>query len=131
MRHRTELWLAIKNIGKSSAQDLESFFACKNGECCSLPHVEGANVVEAEDVVGVSVRKENSVEALDPGTESLLAKIWRRIDDDVLAAAREQEGRAETVIVGVARSAHTTLAAKRGHAHRSAGAEDREFEWIS
>src|SRR5215470_3500938 len=87
-RHGTEFGLAVKNVGESAAQNLKSLFARKYGECCSLPHIERSNVVKPEDVVGVSVSKEDGIEALNTGAKSLLAKIRRRIDDNVLAIAR-------------------------------------------
>jgi hypothetical protein len=42
-------------------------------------------------VVGVGVRKEDGIEALHSGTQGLLAKIGRRINDNVLTIAREKQ----------------------------------------
>lgn len=129
-RHGAELWLAIEYVGKSIAENLKSFLARKNRECRALPHVEGTNVVEPENVVGVGVGKYDGVEALDAAAQGLLAKIRCRVNDDVVAVAGEKQGRAKAVVARIAGGADTALATERRHAHRSAGAEDRELERI-
>src|SRR5579859_2894065 len=101
-RHRTEFGLAVKDVGESAAQNLKSFFARKNGKRRTLAHIEWANVVESENVVGVSVSEEDGVQALDAGAQGLLAKVWSRIDDNVLAIAGKKQGRAETVVARIA-----------------------------
>ncbi len=83
-----EFGLAVKNVGERAAKDRESLLRRENGKRRALAHVEGADVVEAEDMVGVSVCEENCIEALHTNAKRLLAEIRRRVDDDILAIAR-------------------------------------------
>ena len=46
----------------------------------SLPEVERAHVVEAHDVIGVGVREEYGVEAVDARAQGLSAEVGRGID---------------------------------------------------
>ena len=80
----------VKNIGKGAANHAKRFFRAVHGERGFLANVEGANIVEAEDVVGVAVGEEDGVEAIEADAEGLLAKVGRGVDDDVLAVARKQ-----------------------------------------
>src|SRR5205085_7462505 len=88
----------------------------------AVPEVQGAYVVEAEDVVGVAVRYENGVEALDVLTEGLLSKIGRRVDEHHLAFVLDEHGDAQALVARVVRRARLALAADGGHAGRSARA---------
>jgi hypothetical protein len=78
-------------------------------------------------VVSVAVSEEDCVEAIDTGAEALLAKIGSGVDDDVLAIAREEQGRAETLVMRVQRAADAAVASERGNAHGRAGAKYGDF----
>ena len=45
--------------------------------------VEGAHIVEPEDVIGVPVRVNDRIQPLDAGPQHLRAEIGRGVDDDV------------------------------------------------
>jgi hypothetical protein len=83
----------VKNVGKRAAQGRKRFFITVDGKRGFLADIEGANVVEAEDVVGVAVSEENGVEAFEAGTEGLLTEVRSGVDDDVLVEARDEERR--------------------------------------
>jgi len=68
----------------------------------------------------MGVREEDGIKALEADAKGLLAEVGRRVNDDVLAIAREKQGRAETVIARVLRSANAARAAERWDAHRCA-----------
>jgi len=85
-----------------------------------LAHVERPNVVESENVIGVSVREEDGIEPLKANAKGLLAKIGRGVNNDVLTLAGEQQRRAEAVVTRVCRSANTAMTAERRDAHGSA-----------
>ena len=87
-----------------------------------MADVEGANVVEAEDVVGVAVGEQDGIEAVEADAEGLLAEVRRGVDHDVLSVAREQQGRAQAIVVRIFRGANGALASQGGHAHGGAGA---------
>ena len=63
----------------------------------------------------------------DVGAQGLLAKIGSRVNDDILAVARKEQGRAQAVVVRVWRGADGTVASERWNAHGRAGAEYGDF----
>src|SRR5208337_4959999 len=67
--------LGIKNVGKGAADDAEGFLGAVDGHGSTLADVEGANVVEALDVIGVAVGEKNGSEAIEARGEGLGAKI--------------------------------------------------------
>src|ERR1700730_4541920 len=95
----------IENVREGAANYAKRFFRAVDGQRGFLANVEGANVVKAENVVGVGVGKENRVEAVEVDAQGLLTEVRRGVDDDVLSVARKQQGRAQAVIVGIFRGA--------------------------
>ena len=92
-----------------------------------LAKVVGADIVEAHDVVSVAVGEEHSIEAVEVGAQGLLPKVGSGVNDGEFAGAREEQGRAEALVVRIWRTAHAAVAAERRDAHGGAGAEDGEF----
>lgn len=123
----TEFRFAVENVGEGAAEDLEGFFVGVDVERDLLAKIIGTNVVETHDVIGVAVGDENGVEAFYAGAEGLLAKIGSCVDDDILAVAREEQGRAEAVVMRVLRAADRAVACERGNAHGRAGAKNGDF----
>src|ERR1700730_278495 len=77
----------IKNVRESAADDAYRFFRTVGGQRSFLANVVGTNVVEPKNVVGVAVGEQNGVEALEAGTQSLLPKIRRGVDDNIFSIA--------------------------------------------
>ena len=100
-RDGAESGLIVKHIRERAAQDLEGFFITVNGKSSSLVDVEGANIVEPEDVVGMSMGQQNGMEGIDSLAQGLLAKIGRGVDNHVVSVSREEQGRARAVVVGI------------------------------
>jgi hypothetical protein len=75
----------------------------------------------------VAVCEENGVQAIDTGAQALLAKIRGGVNDDVLSTAREEQRRAQAVVVRVWRAADAAVASERGNAHGRAGSEYGDF----
>jgi hypothetical protein len=48
---------------------------------CTLPVVEGAQVINPKHVVGMSVGDEDGIERLQPGAQRLLTEINRRVNE--------------------------------------------------
>jgi hypothetical protein len=71
----------IEDVRKCAAEDLEGFFGTVHGDCALLADVEGANVVEAEDVVSMAVGEENGIKAIEANAQSLLAEVGSGVDD--------------------------------------------------
>ncbi len=90
-----------EDVFEDAADDGEGGFGAVYGDEAALAKVEGADVVEAEDVVGGGVGEEDGVEGADAGSKGLAAEIRRGIDDDAFAGESEPDGGAEAVIAGV------------------------------
>src|SRR5882724_2689544 len=118
--NRADFRLTVEHVRKRAAQDVKCFGVRENRQRGLLTHVEGANVVEPENVVSMGVREEDGVEPLKADAKGLLAEVRRRVNDNVLAIAREEQGRAETVVARIFRSANAATAAERRNAHRCA-----------
>ena len=119
-----ELGETVEDVREGAAQGLEGGSVGIDGKNGVLAEVVRADVVEAHDVVGVSVGEEDGVEAIEFCAQGLLAKIGRGVNDDELAVAGEEQGRAEAIVAGIGGGAHAAMATGRGHAHGGAGAED-------
>jgi hypothetical protein len=120
--------LGVKNVGKGTADHAESFFGAVDGHGGTLADVEGANVVEALDVIGVAVSEKNGSEAIEARGEGLGAKIGGGVNDDVLGIAGEEDGGAQALVVRIGGLADGTMAADRGDSHGGAGTENGEME---
>ncbi len=120
--------LGVKDVGEGAADDAEGFLGAVNGHGGALADVEGANVVEALDVIGVAVGEQNGGEAIQVGGEGLGAEIGGGVNDDVLAIAGEEDGGTQALVVRIGGLADGTMAADRGNSHGSAGAENGEVD---
>ncbi len=126
-RHGAERRFVIEYIGEDAPDEAKRFFVAVDRQRRALTDIEGANVIKTEDVVGVAVREQNGVKAFQSNAEGLLAEVRRGINHDVLAAARDQYGRTQPLIVRIVRLAHAAGAAERGNTHGRAGAENGDF----
>jgi len=92
------------------------------GEGFRVMEAEGAEVVHAEDVVGVAVGVEDGVESVDASADSLGVEVGAGIDDDVVVFVGDEDGGASTAVVRVAGGgdgggADGAVAAERWDAH--------------
>ena len=102
-----------------------------DGEVALVVKAEGAEVVEAHDVVGVAVGVEDGVDAADFFADGLGVKVGAGVDEDGVAVVGEADGRPGAAVarVPVGRDgggADGAVAAERGDAHGGAGAEKGE-----
>ncbi len=77
-------WRVVEYILEGAANGDERVGGSVDRDIISLHEVEGADVVEAEDVVGVRVRVKNCVEPFDVEAQGLVAEIGSGIDEDSL-----------------------------------------------
>src|SRR5260370_20167606 len=87
---------------------------------------QGPQVVDAQNVVGVSVSVEHGVYPLDSLANSLRVEIGSGVDQNNLAAILNHYGRPSAAVVRIGGAAHRAIAANRGHAHGSAAAQHGE-----
>ena len=99
-------------------------------ELAAVAEAEGAEVVHAEDVVGVAVGVEDGVEAADVFADGLGVEVGTGVDEDVCGRCRRCriEGRVRRLRrAGAVRvGADGAVAAERGDAHGGAAAEKGE-----
>jgi hypothetical protein len=128
----TELGYARDSVG--GGEDVGEGLA-ENGSGGGLgPGVDGAldvgvdtDVVEAVDVVGMSVSDEDGVERLDGVVEHLLAEVDGGVDDEVAIGEGEENGRTETMVARVCGTTDGTVAGDLGDAMRGSGAEEGDL----
>src|SRR5208282_1078570 len=106
-----ECGLVVKDVVEGATDDAEGFGGAVDGHGSALADVEGANVVEALDVIGVAVGEKNGSEAIEARGEGLGAKIGGGVNDDVLGIAGEEDGGAQALVVRVGGLADGTMAA--------------------
>jgi len=92
-----------------------------------LADVERANVIEPENVVGMTVRQQYSVEAFQSDPQGLLTEVRRSVNQHVPAAAGDQHRGTQPLIARIVRLAHAARASERGDAHGSTRSKDRDF----
>ncbi len=82
--------------------------------------VEGTQVVEAEDVVGVGVGEQHGVDAFDLGVEGLLTEVRPGVNDDDAFAVANDDGGAQTAVARVRGPADFAVAPDGGNADTGA-----------
>jgi hypothetical protein len=81
-------------------------------------------------VIGMAVRENNRIQAVETHAQSLLPKVRGRIDHHILPVAGKQQGWPQAVVMRVVGSAHTAVTAERRNAHRRAGTQNGHFYWF-
>lgn len=119
-----------EDVLEDAADDVEGVGAAVDGDVGLLPEIKGADIVEAEDVVGVAVSEENGVEFGDAGAEGLVAEVGGGVDDDFAAPVADPGGGAEAAVAGIGRGADGAIAGDGRDADAGAGAEDGEGEGV-
>lgn len=114
----------FEDIREGGFNGSQSTFGSKDGDTVTLQEVEGANVVEAKDVVGVRVGEEHRIQAFDSGAEGLIAQVGRGIDQDARVVELEQHGGAQAFVARIGRQADFAVAADHGDTDAGAGAEN-------
>ncbi len=80
------LFLAVEDIAERSMYGGHGALGCVDGNARTLPEIEGAHIVQAHDVVGMRVREQDGIHAVDPGAQRLRAQIRRDVDQHVVPA---------------------------------------------
>ncbi len=87
---------------------------------------ERAQVVHAEDVVGVVMGVEDGVNLGEVLAESLRVEVGAGVDEDRVVVESELDGGSGAAVARVGGGADGAGAAERGDAHAGAGAEECE-----
>src|SRR5260370_40969077 len=103
LRNRGSRVVFLENIFEDAADCGERSGESVNGDRGSLVIVEGADVIEAEDMIGVAVGIDDSIEPGNLGAEDLSTEIRRGIHHDVVPFRREQDRRPKALVARVRR----------------------------
>ena len=74
-------------------------------------------------VVRMGVGEENAIDPVDSGVEGLVAKVGRRVDQDIHAVPFDEDGRPAPPVARIARIAISPAAADHRHALGASAAE--------
>lgn len=114
--------LLAESIGEHAPQIVEGSRGGVDRHGFVIEFAEPAQVVEAQNVIGVGVGVNNGVDARDALPQTLGTEVGRGIDLKHGLAGPEQGGRAQAFVPCVAGSANPALAANHGYAVRGARA---------
>ena len=123
-------WPAIFAIEGEFENALEighGFWGGVDGEIFAAV-AEGAEVIEAHDVIGMGVGEDHGVEAAEAFAEGLGAEIGAGVDHPSGFGGLEINGGAGALVVGVCGSADRAIATDHGDALGGSGAEKSEME---
>src|SRR5690242_11221519 len=125
---RTGDWATvIEDVRELSTQTLERFGGAEHRQGCVAPNRERAKVVDAMRVVGVIVREQHRVDAIDPGSDQLQPQLGGCVDEYSRTTIRLDE-RADTCsfVARIGGATHFASAAEHGNTEAGAGAEEEE-----
>ena len=91
----------VENVGEDAADDRQSLLGTVDGDGLALKKIEGTQVVETQDVVGVTVCKKHRVHARETGAESLLPEIGPSVDDNAVPVPTQGYRGPQTVVARV------------------------------
>src|ERR1700732_2942517 len=112
----------IENIRELAAYGSLRIFGGVNRNQAALFQIVGANIVQAENVIGVAVSVKNGVESIQFFAQGLEAEVRRSVDDNVVGVIGKQDGGPGALVSRVGGFANSTVAGERGYAHGRAGA---------
>lgn len=118
--------LRLEDVIEHAAQIAPGAFTGVNRQR-AVAEIERANVIEAEDVIGVGMRNKDRVEPMNARAQGLLAEISRDVYDQTLIVVFDHQTGAEPFVARIVRGAGRAIAAERGHADRGSSSEKGEL----
>jgi len=115
-----------KGVAEHAVQVLPRFGAGKARDC-TLPVVEGAQVINPKHVVGMSVGDEDGIERLQSGAQRLLTEINRRVNENLRSLVADKQRDAQPAVAWIIRSAGWAVATNHWDAHGRTRAEEFDF----
>jgi len=133
-RPRGEIGFARPRLGRRAVEDVveatlqlgERARRAVHVERSPPPCGEGAQVVDAVDVVGVGVREQHGVDGFDACRHELQSQLGRRVDEEAPSPRLDQRRRAGAPVTRVGRRAGAAAAPDLRHPVRRARAEEHE-----
>ncbi len=116
----------FKDIGESADNYFHRRLCGVDRNLRALHKVERAQIIQAQDVVGVGVGVENGVDMLDAVMECLVAEIRTAIDENSFFAQAKENRRTQPFVPRIAGSTYFAAAADHGNAGAGSGAENED-----
>jgi len=90
----------LKDVLKDSSKIYPRDLVRKDRHC-SVSKIQGADIVETENVIDMTMRDKHRVNAVDLRSEGLLPEIGGRVDENLFIVVFDEDRNAEAVIAGV------------------------------
>lgn len=97
-------------------------------ERLSTERVESPHIIQSHDVIGVGVRENDRIDAINIIIHTLKTQFRGCIDKHAGRAVRNQHGRPSAFIVRIGASANLAMAADHGHPGAGTGAEEQKLD---
>jgi len=107
-------------IGEAGPDIGKAEFGTINGYWMTMNHVEGSQIIEAVDVVGMGVGEKKMINIADAAGHGLAAKVGAAIDEQAGVMILQVDTGAGAFVSRVRGIADRAAAAKCGHARASA-----------
>ena len=114
----------VEDVGEDAPDNRQRLLRSVNGNGLALKKIERTQVVETQDVVGVTVCKKHGVHAREGGAERLLPEIGPGVDDSAVRVPTQGNRGPETLVARVGRVADLARAADGRNAHACARAQN-------
>jgi hypothetical protein len=101
-----------------------------------MREAERAEIIQAEDVVGMGMGIEDGVDVSDAEAQRLLAEIRPSVDEDavrrggIVVLPLDRNGGTQALVAGISGGADAAGAAQCGHTHRGAAAEKQDAGFV-
>src|SRR5262249_1433004 len=117
-----ELVVRVKNVAKHIAQELSCLGSSKQRNLPVAVVTQWAQVVDAENMIGMRVGVNDGVDPPDLFADGLLAEVRGGVGENEFSGEFEQDRRPAAPVVGIGRVADGAVAANGGHSHGSTAA---------
>ena len=122
----------VEDVGEPLRESLHRVRRTIHVDRRVAPVREGADVVNAIDVVGVVVREQNGVDSADARGNELQAQLRRGVDEDVRSTVSlDQRSYSGAFVPCVRRSAHIALASDLRDAETGSCPQEGELQTVS
>src|SRR6185437_3714484 len=113
-----------KGVLENPAQHRGGRIVCIKRKRRAAVKGERAQIIHAENVVGMRMRVEDSINVANVLAQRLLPKVLPGVDDDGVPAPLHRNRWARAGVARINGCADLAIASERGHAHGRAAAED-------
>jgi hypothetical protein len=122
-------WVAVRfaeGVVEDAFDVVCGFVVGVDGQIAICVEAEGTQIVEAHDMVGVTVCVKDRIDTTNTLSQSLCMEVRAGIDEHGVTVVGETDGWPRAAIVRIGRGADRAVAAEGRHPHGGAGAQKGE-----